>query len=274
MARKGYREGMAALERQLRRQSTWLRDSFDWILRTKVLGQAAWDRSGTRALDVGCGPGFVLDGFRDHMDITGLDADPDWILACRKKGVPVVRADATRLPFKDRAFDLVYCSFLLLWLSDPAKAAEEMTRVSREYVVCLAEPDYGSRIDHPDELSELGNLTITGLEALGGDPRIGRRLRSILTDAGLSVEVGVHAGVWGIERLEAERDDELDFVRSVSPGMGRDRLARFKEAWSRAAADGSLFEYNAIFHAIGRRQQGDFGEASGPSPKLPVSKTR
>jgi SAM-dependent methyltransferase len=254
LVREAGKQGRAALERQLRRQSTWLGDSFEWILRTRVLGQAAWDGSGTRALDVGCGPGFVLDGFRDHMDIIGLDADPDWILACRKKGVTVVRADATRLPFKDRALDLVYCSFLLLWLSDPAKAAEEMARVSREHVVCLAEPDYGSRIDHPDELSELRGLITSGLEAQGGSPEIGRRLRSILAGAGLSVEVGVHPGVWDIERLEAERDDELDFVRSVSPGMGRDKLARLKEAWSKAAANGSLFEYNAIFYAIGRRQ--------------------
>jgi ubiquinone/menaquinone biosynthesis C-methylase UbiE len=51
-----------------------------------------------------------------------------------------VQADALRLPFGDRAFDVTFCGNLLHHLDDPEAAVEEMARVARRYVV-LVEPN-------------------------------------------------------------------------------------------------------------------------------------
>ena len=154
------------------------------------------------------------------------------------------------MPFKDGSFDLVFCEFLLLWVPAPGRAVEEMARVSRGHVVCLAEPDYGARIDHPDGLSEMGDLIMKGLEEQGADPRIGRKLRQIMAGAGLAVEMGVHPGLWNLERLRAEGEDELRFVGALATGRGSSSL---RESWRRALEDGSLFEYNPMFYALGHK---------------------
>ena len=50
---------------------------------------------------------------------------------------PTVIADVTRLPFADRAFDVVVCSHVLEHVDDPAAAIEELQRVGRRgYIEC------------------------------------------------------------------------------------------------------------------------------------------
>ena len=134
--------------RQLRRQSIWLRDSLQWILREKVLD----GRGRSTALDVGCGPGFVMELMGDQADVRGVDIDADMVRACRARGLLADEGSVYDLPFRDESFDIVYCTFLFLWLEDPSSALAEMTRVSRRHVLCLAEPDFGARIDYPEAL--------------------------------------------------------------------------------------------------------------------------
>jgi hypothetical protein len=63
---------------------------------------------------------------------------------------------------------------------------KEMMRVTRPggSIGALAEPDYGSRIDYPEELSEIGRAQRTALIQQGADPDMGRKLASALSMAG------------------------------------------------------------------------------------------
>lgn len=76
--------GKGAMERQLRRQSTWLRECLRWIMREKVLSGAGRPK----ALDVGCGPGFVTESLADLIDVSSVDTDEDMVNFCRALGLP------------------------------------------------------------------------------------------------------------------------------------------------------------------------------------------
>ena len=51
-----------------------------------------------------------------------------------------VKGNAEKLSFKNNSFDVVFCGNLLHHLANPSKAIQEMTRVSKKYVV-LVEPN-------------------------------------------------------------------------------------------------------------------------------------
>jgi len=241
------------IERQLRRQVLWLKDSWLWLLRTKVLVDRPAGLPRPTSLDVGCGPGYVMDALAGELSAEGVDRDPDMVAACRARGYDATLADAEALPFGDGTFDVAYCSFLLLWVDDPERAVREMARVSRGWVLALAEPDYGGRIDHPDRLGALGRFVARAIEDRGGDPFIGRRLRDVFARCGLAVEVGVHPGVWDIERHRQEFEEEWRGFELLAGGSQREELDSLRATWRDALVEGTLFQYNPIFYALGRK---------------------
>ena len=189
------------------------------------------------------------------LDVTGTDIDPIMVRKTRDRGLNVVQGDAMALPFDDGAFDIVYCSFTLLWVRDPVKAVEEMARVSRRYVICLAEPDYGGRTCCPPEVAELdGHLTASLMEE-GADPFVGGKLAQLMNDAGLTVESGVHEGLWSPEQLMREADAEwLSIADAVRGRASEAELKKAKMAWDKSVADRSLFLFNPVHYAIGRKR--------------------
>jgi ubiquinone/menaquinone biosynthesis C-methylase UbiE len=90
---------------------------------------------GERALDVACGPGIVVAGLRAAgLSAVGIDLTAEMIREARAAsgtGGAYVRGDVARLPFRDRAFDLVICRNTFHHLGDPAAVAREMARVTR-----------------------------------------------------------------------------------------------------------------------------------------------
>ena len=241
-------------EEQLRRQSQWLRDSWLWLLDHK-LGPEPW--RGSRlptALDVGCGPGLVMELLASRFDVKGVDLDLDMVRRGRERGMEVVQGNAYELPFPSACFDIAYCSFFLLWAEEPERVVREMSRVARSWVICLAEPDYEGRIDHPPELRALKELAIEGLRDEGADPFMGRKLRSVFGHCGLEAEVGVFPGVWDRERLHSEGYLEvlaLENARGAS--MEGTERTRLQEAWERGYRDGTLFQFNPIFYAMAQK---------------------
>ncbi len=205
-------------------------------------------------MDVGCGPGLVMDLISPFYDVQGLDADPEMVTIARNRGNVVTEGDATALPFRDGCFDLVYCSFTLLWVDDPQKAVQEMARVARKHVVCLAEPDYGGRICVPKEVADLDPFLVRSLAAEGADPFVGRKLGMLLDKAGLEVESGVHSGIWSPKRLREQKDLEWDSItNAVGTLVDGATLDRARTAWCEASLDRSLFLFNPVFYAIGSK---------------------
>ena len=96
-------------DEQLRRQLSWLGQHWEWTMRTLVR-----ERQGMTALDVGCGPGLVMELLSPFLDVMGLDIDQEMVRQVRAKGMEAVLGDAQDLPFKDDSFDLVYCSFTMM----------------------------------------------------------------------------------------------------------------------------------------------------------------
>ncbi len=95
---------------------------------------------GPRVLDIGIGPGTSAlemaraDPSRRHV---GLDASARMLLRARERAraggvlLPLLRADAVRLPVRDGAFDGATGHSILYLVGDPAEALREVRRALR-----------------------------------------------------------------------------------------------------------------------------------------------
>jgi SAM-dependent methyltransferase len=124
--------------------------------------------AGARVLDAGCGRSLFTE-IRPRWPFTIVAADVDHaLLKSRRDGFPDVRwlaAPAHPLPFKDKAFDVVFAGELIEHLSDPRTALVEFDRVLRPGgTLVLTTPNrhrLANRVDgsdrpySPDHLSEL-----------------------------------------------------------------------------------------------------------------------
>ena len=87
----------------------------------------------TRVLDAGCGTGGTTAWLGRYGSVIGIDPHPDALLATSARGIPVVRASADALPFRDGSFDLV-TSFDVIYhdrVQSPQASLREMRRVTR-----------------------------------------------------------------------------------------------------------------------------------------------
>jgi SAM-dependent methyltransferase len=94
-------------------------------------------RPGDGVLDVGCGPGNFTREFARVVGPAGLAVGLDASATMLERAVrdtpsgevAYVRADASRLPFRDASFDAVCCFAALNLVADPFAALDEMARV-------------------------------------------------------------------------------------------------------------------------------------------------
>lgn len=86
----------------------------------------------TRILDLGCGPGNLLDYLAPHGDTFGSDFSQDALRFCAGRGFRrLFRADFHSLPLRDDSFDLVTCIDVLEHLEDDRRAIAELVRILR-----------------------------------------------------------------------------------------------------------------------------------------------
>ncbi len=130
-----------------------------WADRTALAPLSLPDRE--RVVDAGCGTGAFTRVLREETPpdavVVGVDADPALLTHARanensagdergtdpRAPTPVVAGDATRLPLRTGAADLVTAQALLVNLPDPAAAVREFARVSSA-LVATVEPDNAS----------------------------------------------------------------------------------------------------------------------------------
>jgi ubiquinone/menaquinone biosynthesis C-methylase UbiE len=84
-------------------------------------------------LEVGCGTGHFTRWLREQgLAAVGLDLSQEMLAEAQiLDGLPLVRADAHRLPFADGTFDLVALVTALEFLEAPEEAVAEALRVTR-----------------------------------------------------------------------------------------------------------------------------------------------
>jgi len=146
-----------------------------------------------RCLDLGCGHGNatrLLSKMLGASECVGLEYDQALVEYASARpnnpqGVSFQQGDVTRLPFPDASFDVVFCRYLLVHLSDPAAGMREMMRVVRPggHVVAY-EPDLIMEFSDPESQAlALINRVWNGLFP---QPNIGRTLVRAFRQAGAS----------------------------------------------------------------------------------------
>jgi SAM-dependent methyltransferase len=93
-----------------------------------------------RVLDVGCGPGILTVALAPLVDeVVALDLTPEMIAQAKRRseglGLKNIRFEVGRaeeLPFADGYFDVVVTRLMLHHLLSPARAVEEMARVTKK----------------------------------------------------------------------------------------------------------------------------------------------
>jgi ubiquinone/menaquinone biosynthesis C-methylase UbiE len=213
-----------------------------------------------RILETGCGTGVITTCLHTYTQalIHGLDSDAEKTRYASRVVDPAslfITGDACALPYPTQSFDIALCHFLLLWVQSPEKVLREMRRVVRSggYVIALAEPDYGGRIDYPESLAEIGQLQAISLKQQGADPYIGRKLASIFNRAGLKdVETGLLGGQWRMKTQSPLewRVMQEDLVGMIDPQKLEDLRQRDAIAWEK----GERILYVPTFYAIGKVQ--------------------
>jgi ubiquinone/menaquinone biosynthesis C-methylase UbiE len=124
---------MLSLEKQnqLREQYRQLRPN--WHPATEVYAQLVkhYVKTNSRVLDLGCGRGGLVEQLAQPLEqLVGID--PDWqSLRAHRLSLPRVVGISGRLPFAAASFDLIFASWLLEHLENPAQDLAEISRVLR-----------------------------------------------------------------------------------------------------------------------------------------------
>lgn len=108
-------------------------------------------KNSRRILDIGCSSAVLtseIAKIRPQSRITGLDSYKNAIDFARSKypHIDFVVADAHKLPFKNRTFDLIICTETLEHVIDPKKVLSEMIRVLEKDGQAIISMDTGSQL--------------------------------------------------------------------------------------------------------------------------------
>lgn len=226
-------------------------------------------------LDVGCGDGAIALGLAARTGrVTGVDIDPAEVAEARAHAdrLGITNAEfregsayATGLP--DAHVEVVFAHSLLEALDRPVDALREMVRVlKRGGLVGVASVEYGGYVVS-DPQSELLRRFYAIRERLwlidGVDPYVGRRLRGLLSRAGLVDVVatakyfpfGTPAAVrnYALDRAE-ECSDDWYAPSAVTHGLATaDDLRNMASAWTDWSESPEAFAAFAWCRAVGRK---------------------
>jgi SAM-dependent methyltransferase len=194
----------------------------------RFLRERARRREPGELLDVGAGDGRVGARFaRLGYQVTGVDAAPENVRACREHGLSAELADASRpLPFDSGRFDVVVAGEIIEHLLETLPFLEELRRVTRPGgTVIVTTPNLAHL---PDRLRLLLGGTPTQTQPLHPFLKLHIRpftrasLRSALGAAGLKVEhVESTLVVWARDPRDPDRVRLASrFLARAFPSLG------------------------------------------------------
>jgi SAM-dependent methyltransferase len=157
--------------------------------------------SGGRALDVGCGPGLLLEELRGRVgesgEVVGLDEAAGYVAAARElaaerglEGVRVEHATLDEFDLGEARYDLILLRWVIAFLPDPARHVARLARALRPGGV-LAVQDYNhegvSVFPESAGFRAVIDATRRLYATRGGDPWIAGALPRLYADAGLEL---------------------------------------------------------------------------------------
>ena len=189
----------------------------------------------TRVIDVGCGDGrHIVEAARRGCLAVGLDYDAHELRGARMRigahRVDLVVGDASRLPFRDAAFDAAICTETLEHLPDDAGAIGEIARLLRPGGRLL-----GAVPSHFTELA-FWRLSQGYGHTPGGHVRIYRPGYLIAQLAGAGLNVHDVRYVHFVDSLIWLRFCLTDFLRPKRPASGFEAAVMLAVAAERPVA--------------------------------------
>ena len=243
----------------------------EWHDRYRI--QAAWTqslrerlyelsnlRNANRIMEIGSGTGVIISEIAVQFQgkTYGLDIDHQANAFSHQLDslTRYITGDGRNLPFPRASFDATLCHFLLMWVPNPELVISEMRRITKVdgWILALAEPDYGGRIDYPPKFEEIGKLQIRALTDQGADPMIGRKLKDIFSQAGLiDIQVGVLSGEWTGQPTLEELDSEWRTIAAdLRHKLSDEAIEEYRRADAEAWRTGNRILFIPTFYAIGR----------------------
>ena len=186
-------------------QAGWLREWHRYMVST-------YAADCIDALEMGCGSGFVMRNLSEQLRVKGIDLDEDQVFQAGKIGMDAEQGDAHGLDIEDSSYDLVYCSFFLMWVEEPNKVLDEMIRIARQKIIIFSEPVWSRTVHSPMELEELVDNEIGSIKDQGGDPDFGIALLRSLKDSGLRYRFGTVPMDTSIEDTRKWVDVEIRYL--------------------------------------------------------------
>ncbi|HMM59353.1 MAG TPA: class I SAM-dependent methyltransferase [Candidatus Rifleibacterium sp.] len=125
-----------------------LQDVYPWLLRD-FIEFTGWQIAGRKILEIGCGPGFMLQQFSAGSPalLTGVDASFSMLhrvaAAARAPKALLVQADACSLPFAEASFDAVFSRGSVFFWADLHAAFAGIKRCLRPGGQALIGGGYG-----------------------------------------------------------------------------------------------------------------------------------
>jgi ubiquinone/menaquinone biosynthesis C-methylase UbiE len=223
---------------------------------------------GWRCLDLGCGPGGILELLSERAGpkgrVVGLDADPVFLEHARTLGLgnlELVQGDAYRTGLPRASFDLVHARFLLSTAGRPEALIAEAIALTRPGgIVALEEPDIGSLRCHPANpaFERLTRLMEQLFDRVGGDVRLGQRLHALVRKAGLQ-DVHYRPFLVGFASGHPMTDFVPSTIESLRAAIERERLIEARELDATLAAcrrhlgqPDTVFTYPTVAQVWGR----------------------
>lgn len=164
-----------------------LQDIYPWLLRD-FIDFTGWQTTNRRILEIGCGPGFMLQQFSAASPalLVGVDASLAMLqrvtAAARAPKALLVQADACCLPFAEASFDAVFSRGSVFFWADLHAAFAGINRCLKPGGQVLIGGGYG--ISTPQQIIDEVRRAKSG-SGKSGIPRL---------DPGQLAEIAVQAG--------------------------------------------------------------------------------
>lgn len=235
-------------------------------------------RSGMRVLDCGCGPGTITIDLAQTVtpgEAVGVDLEPSQVELARtraaERGATNARfevGNVYNLPFPNETFDAVFGHTIVMQFRDPVSALREVHRVLKpDGVAGFRELAFdGNLYEPPDSaVQQFWELFGRMVQHNGGDVRVGKRLGSLLQQAGftritMSASYATYFGTpeqqQAVSEIFARYCEEVAFVdQAIALGWADpDIRSRLSAALRAEATHAACFYAGAFCEVIGWKE--------------------